>query len=405
MESREFSLVTKLARKTLDEEARHSVGALISTDFDWPLFFKLVYVNRVTALVYRNLRQLEDLGVPDHFMTWIGARVEKIAASNRLRETILEQISREFAKTELPFLLLKGPALAHAIYGDPLLRQYSDLDILLHASDIERAIQTLDRLGFLPPAFNRTEQQYLRRHHFEIALENEETGVMIDLHWALTPPSWPVKPNHADLWTRPVEIELGGTRMSTLEPDIQLFYLVVHAAKDGWHRLRMLCDLAELIRGEPDWNWEQTLAHAEENGGLRMVLISVLLISRLLETPIPDWVKTRAVGDAKALEISARIVRHLAIADEKKGKPSSIFVLSAFQLSQFDRRWDRLSYAVRTSLRPRMAHVTFIRLPPRLISLYPMVKILHDFVMMPPWRGMKALYARSVARSQIRQDL
>jgi hypothetical protein len=153
----------------------------------------------------------------------------------------------------------------------------------------------------------------------------------------------------------------------------------------------MLSDIAELIRGTPHWDWDETLGQAKSAGCLRMVLISVLLATELLDAPVPSSVRTRALADPKVMKAARRIARHLAIADEKKTKPSSIFSLTAFQLNQFDRRSDRFSYALRTSLRPRLAHVAFLPLPPRLVGLYPVVKIVHDWILMPFWHGTKLL--------------
>ena len=141
-------------------------------------------------------------------------------------------------------------------------------------------------------------------------MENAGTGVTIDLHWALTPPRWPAKPSCAEFWEQAVEIQVNGFGIRTLKPEDLLLYLVVHAAKDGWHRLRMLCDLAELIRSHPGWDWDRSIERAKACGCRRLLLIAALLAAQLLGAPVPDWVEAQAMNDSEASIVCQRIVRH-----------------------------------------------------------------------------------------------
>jgi hypothetical protein len=50
------------------------------------------------------------------------------------------ELLRESGIQTVPF---KGPALAVQAYGDLSLRQYDDLDLLIHEADVPRAYQLL----------------------------------------------------------------------------------------------------------------------------------------------------------------------------------------------------------------------------------------------------------------------
>src|SRR5579863_3082612 len=59
-------------------------------------------------------------------------------------------LTNAFKAAEIPVLPHKGPLLAQAAYGDLALREFTDLDLLIHAADLPRAIAMLADHGYLP---------------------------------------------------------------------------------------------------------------------------------------------------------------------------------------------------------------------------------------------------------------
>jgi hypothetical protein len=55
-----------------------------------------------------------------------------------------------FAALGIEVLLTKGPVLSARCYGDPGLRQYTDLDLVLRSADIERATEAMTVLSYDP---------------------------------------------------------------------------------------------------------------------------------------------------------------------------------------------------------------------------------------------------------------
>jgi hypothetical protein len=47
--------------------------------------------------------------------------------------------------------VLKGAALAHLVYPEPLLRPMRDIDILVRAEEVYRGYALLPQIGFTPP--------------------------------------------------------------------------------------------------------------------------------------------------------------------------------------------------------------------------------------------------------------
>src|SRR5262249_37615216 len=48
---------------------------------------------------------------------------------------------------KIPVLAFKGPLLAQQVYGAPGEREFLDLDLLVHPSDVDRAVEALKPLG------------------------------------------------------------------------------------------------------------------------------------------------------------------------------------------------------------------------------------------------------------------
>src|SRR6202035_2811780 len=53
-----------------------------------------------------------------------------------------------FGAAAIPVIPLKGPALSEYLYGDSALRQFVDLDLLVHRSDVPPAMLLLERQGY-----------------------------------------------------------------------------------------------------------------------------------------------------------------------------------------------------------------------------------------------------------------
>jgi hypothetical protein len=71
-----------------------------------------------------------------------------VAARYMLLLHRFRQIVDTLRSAGIPAIALKGPLLAETIYPDPLLRPFSDLDILCRESDWTAAHNVLIKLGF-----------------------------------------------------------------------------------------------------------------------------------------------------------------------------------------------------------------------------------------------------------------
>jgi len=129
----------------------------------------------------------------------------------------------------------------------------------------------------------------------------------VELHWGVIERhfSFPLDPKW--LWGRLERVSLGGAAVLTLWPEDLLLILCIHGSKHLWERLSGICDVAELIRGGREMDWERITEQAAALGGERMFFLGHYLASDLLGAALPEEVLQKAKADLMA-KILAREV-------------------------------------------------------------------------------------------------
>jgi len=66
-----------------------------------------------------------------------------------------------------------------------------------------------------------------------------------------------------------------------------ILMLCIHGAKDCWEKLEWVCGLAEVVRADPELDWEDLLNRAKDAQAIGVVSVGLLLAHDFLEAPIP----------------------------------------------------------------------------------------------------------------------
>ena len=90
------------------------------------------------------------LAVPAAFRDRLRARRMQHAHAAAVRARVVADVAGAMAQAGVPFLVLKGAALAHLVYDDPRLRPMRDVDLLIRRPDGSRTLDVLRRCGFSP---------------------------------------------------------------------------------------------------------------------------------------------------------------------------------------------------------------------------------------------------------------
>jgi hypothetical protein len=212
---------------------------------DWPQVIQLALRHRVYPRVWANRS--------DTFPPEQAAPMRAVVAENAL--AALRNVARTLEAVQLlraaglESLVLKGPLLAHDLYGDVALRVAGDIDLLVRETEFGRAAETLAAAGYRhPTGITPGALTRLRKREHDLAFFHPEDDTLIELHADIAQPQYGYRVDLEDWWRRRRVRALGAD--SVFLPSLEHAYLLaaLHAAKHRWHRLDLVSDIAAFLR-------------------------------------------------------------------------------------------------------------------------------------------------------------
>jgi hypothetical protein len=281
------------ARTRLDIDAEGRLLELLRGPLDWERLWEQGHLHEVLPLISVNLQRLQGQApLPGEWM----ARARRRSLATMMRNTALAdelmRVTAAFTAVGVEVMPVKGIVLAETLYGSLALRPASDLDILVHPSDLPAARAALYQLGF----GHRAEPLFAELHHLYHDLQyfraTDSGEVCLELHWAL----WAERAYHLatdTLWERAVTTGLHGAQVRVLSPEDTLLHLAIHRSRSAL-RLRFVCDVAELLRRHSAaLDWDYVLRQARVGGARTALFFGLALPQELLGAPLPDDVLAR----------------------------------------------------------------------------------------------------------------
>jgi hypothetical protein len=275
-----------------------------------------------------------------------------------------------FETNGIPAIPLKGPVLAVSAYGDLALRTFSDLDIVVHRGDIQKAKALLLSQGYRLDLSLTSEQEIaFRQSDLEGWFIRNDGRVLVEVQWG-EPKDFPFSPDFERFWGRLRKASLEGRMIWTFASEDLIEILAMHGAFHCWERLIWICDLAELIRVDRAVDWKGLIAQAERQGWGRILFLGLSLAHDLMDTDLPREIWERVQADSVA-QLSARQLQQSLFQESK----TLIGPLerSLFYLKITDRFRDRMGYRLRMALHPTVVDWQAFPLPPFLFFLYHLI--------------------------------
>jgi hypothetical protein len=163
-------------------------------------------------------------------------------------ERVLLTAVDEFERVGIDYRVLKGAALSHVVYSPSSMRSFADADVLVGSSDVDRAVECLQRVG------GRRRMPEVRAGfdgQFSKDITVMMNGCAVDLHRSLAAGPYGLKLIAEELFDNPLSFDVGGRQLLTLSA--RGLYLhaatTVGIADDPPRRVAMR-DLVELERGQ-----------------------------------------------------------------------------------------------------------------------------------------------------------
>lgn len=365
----EAALLYSTARVRMTTEIAGRIRAAVQKEVNWIYLIQLALRHETTALLYWNLQHICPESVPTGILEALAARYKAHAAEARHRSEELVRILSALEERGIFALAYKGPELAQRLYGDLSLREfseYSDLDIMIHERDLEKAQDAIVSQGY------RKEFRTEREMKFSRAGGGART---LDLQWRFMISKSCVADDPDRFLQRFEVVSLSGTVVRSLPLEVYFLVLSLHATKHKWGKLKLICDIAEILKSH-DVDWEYVVREAEDLGLKRILAVGVLLAEDPLEIGSPERLRAGLKIDRAARALADECRQELLKEPDDSWSPSRPDFRFLFKIRE--RLHDRTSMFLWEWLWPKTmpdeADRRFARLPKSLSALYYFVR-------------------------------
>lgn len=203
-------------------------------------------------------------------------------------ELRLLEIQQWFADAGgVEFIVLKGAAVAHLDEVDPSQRSFADLDLLVAAPDMDRALDALQAHG----AERRIPQHHRgfdRRFVKGVGLTCPD-GIEIDVHRTLCVGALGFRIPLGELFARPDHFTVGGERFAALRLEHRALHAAYHAVVGSTEpALHTLRDLSRYL-ARPELPPEVLVAEADRWGGSTVLWSAVRAIADAFGAAPAAW--------------------------------------------------------------------------------------------------------------------
>jgi len=321
----EAELLVWCARTVLTDDLRSRIRQRVQESLDWSMVLELAEYHGVSQLLYRNLSTLCPDLVPLEPVTHLRQKTQAGALLNRSLAQELISLCETFQARGVPVIPIKGATLAVLAYGDLALRDFTDLDLLVPQSAIAEAQAVLRSQGYErnSPSSKRAEHQH-EEGPYHVFIKRRPIS-RVDLQWVMAHQHFSFQLDRPEFWHHRIPVTLGGKTVPGLAPEILMIVLCVHGSKHAWELLKWVCDVAELLRSQPDLDWNQVFLYASNWRCRRMVYLGLSVAHLLLDAPLPATVLERLKADVEVMALAHRMPAtllsdaHRGISEEQAG--------------------------------------------------------------------------------------
>jgi hypothetical protein len=322
------------------------LAGIVQHPFNWPLFLLGAEEHRVVPLVAASVNQLDHALIPPEVR-------DKLRELQRAQTLFALQLTAElfrllerFAKRDIQVLITKGPALAVRCYGEPGMRQYGDLDLIVREADIRRSTEAMRELGYQPRVPLTAIDA--KKEPGEYAFRKPGTHLLVEFHTERTFRYHPRRLQIEELFARGAFVTIDRCEVPTLSLEDELVLICVHGAKHFWERLMWIADVAALVSRQP-LDWDRALAVANEVGAQRILRLGLRLAADLLGAELPAHLKSAVQSDRAVARLAAQIGSRLVFPELHE---IGIVQRAAFRIQMRGSFFPGLAYLLRLSLTP-----------------------------------------------------
>jgi hypothetical protein len=319
----------------------------LAANLDWDLALELAEEHSVLGVVAARLNETGYGEMPASAREKIQARMRTQHLFTLSMTAELFRILDAFAKADIETLLVKGPVTSFLAYGDPAVRSYVDLDLLVRDRAILPACKIITGLAFdadVPESAivaGKIPGEYLFRR--------SGAQQIVELHTEKTFRYYPRAMRIEDLYARQRSVPIEGREVPALCLEDEFVLNCIHGAKHFWERLMWPADIAAIVARHPEIVWERVRQAARDVGAERMVRVGLLIAESLLGVAVPAAIAASVKADGVASNLVRQVKGWLPTAGYQ---PPSLPRRAMFRVKMGGGGLSGTGYLVRLSLSP-----------------------------------------------------
>jgi hypothetical protein len=301
----------------------------------------------VLGIVAVRLEELNYEGVPADARGKLQTRLRAQYLFTLSMTAELFRLLEDFGRAGIETLLVKGPLISLLAYGDPAVRSYVDLDLIVRHRDILTATRHLIALGFDADIPEQAIQA--GKVPGEYLFKRPGTQRLVELHTERTFRYYPRPMRVEDLYARQRRVPLDGRDVPVLSLEDELLLNCIHGAKHFWERLIWVADVSALAARHPEMDWHKARQAARDVGAERMLHVGLQLGVSVFGVPPPPEMAAELALDSAARRLCRQVVRWLPQAGFA---PPSLQERAFFRVRMAGGGFAGTRYLLRLSLSP-----------------------------------------------------
>jgi len=365
--SPEDNLILSCTKLFLNSGRPEEVRGILEKEIDWSYLIRKAHSHGVLPLLYQGLNTSPEL-VPGDVLNRLKKEFHANTGSNLYLTGKLLELLDLFKSNGISAIPYKGPVLSASVYGDVSLRQFTDLDILIHERDFLKSKNLLISHGYRPEIELSSDREtaFLRLQRDFKFFCNGGEGI-VELQWRIPPIYFPFSLDTGRFWRSLEPVFIGAKEIETLSPEDLILTLCIHGLCHNWERLEWVCDVARLMTIRKDIDWGRVLDNASGLGAERILLFGLLLANDLLGIALPEKVLHKAEAEATIKLLAAQRCENffLDVASPIRAWESSFSHIRVWKCFK-----EKVRYCLGLAFTPNVKDIELLKFPASLFSLY-----------------------------------
>jgi hypothetical protein len=201
---------------------------------------------RIAPVLYECLRRV-SMTMPADALGWFRVQYYQTVARNMALHNELARVLGWLSEASIPAILLKGPALAQLGLG--VVRVSTDLDILVHDTDVRSVDAILSRNGYKPWPGR------LYDYHARYSRATGTGSSVLEIHFDISDRPRSFKPDIAAIWDRSQVVAISDLPVRVPDLTDHILLTIMQLPHHHWET-RLIVDLWRIALrwgGQVDW--------------------------------------------------------------------------------------------------------------------------------------------------------